>query len=177
MTRDIDFLELAKERYSVRVFSDKKVEAEKIDLILEAGRLAPTACNNQPQRILVLDSEESLNKLKSCTPYHFNAPLAIIICYDNTVSWKRRYDSKDSGDIDASIITSHMMLEITNLGLGSTWVGHFDPAAIKETFELPDNIIPVAILPIGYPGAESTPNMNHNKRLSKEETIFYNSFK
>lgn len=116
----MDLMNLFKERHSVRKFSDKKVEKEKIDAILEAGRLAPTAVNFQPQRICVLESDESLLKLKDCTRYHFDAPLAIIVCYDNTVSWKRSYDNKDMGEVDASIVATHMMLEVTNLGLGTT---------------------------------------------------------
>lgn len=173
---NIDFLELAKERYSVRKFNDKKVESENVELILEAARFAPTACNFQPQRILVLDEEASLNKLKNCTPYHFDAPLAFLICYDNTVNWKRRYDNKDAGDIDASIVTTHMMLEITNLGLGSTWVGSFDPKIVCQEFNLPDNFIPVALLPTGYPAVDAEPFPGHYKRLDKEQTVFYNSF-
>ncbi len=170
----MDFLKLVKERYSVRSFKDKKVEAEKINLILEAGRLAPTACNLQPQRIFVLNDEEALNKLRNCTPYHFNALLAILICYDNSVSWKRKYDSKDSGEIDASIVTTHMMLEIANIGLGTVWVGSFDSVAIKSAFELPDNIIPVALLPVGYPSEDSVPHPNHNIRLDENKIVFYN---
>lgn len=172
----MDFLNLAKERYSVRKFSNKKIEAEKTNLILEAGKLAPTACNFQPQRILVIEDEKGLNELKKCTPYHFDAPLAILICYDNTVSWKRKYDNKDSGDIDASIVTTHMMLEVANLGLGTTWVGHFDPELIKTAFKLPENIIPVALLPIGYPSEDYRPNPNHEKRYDFNKTVFYNSF-
>ena len=177
MTNKVDFLELAKERFSVRKFSNKKVESAKVDLILEAGRLAPTACNNQPQRVLVLDNEVSLDKLKDCTNYHFDAPLAMIICYDNEASWKRRYDNKDEGEIDACIVTCHMMLQVANLGLGSTWVGAFDPIAVRKLYELPENIIPVAILPVGYKSNDAVPNPLHNKRLRKDETVFYNSFK
>ena len=66
--------------------------------------------------MLVIENEESLSKLKECTPYHFNAPLAILICYDSSVSWKRHYDKKDMGDVDSSIVTTQMMLEIANLG-------------------------------------------------------------
>lgn len=177
MSKEIkDFLKLVEERYSVRKFDNKKVEQEKIDLILEAARVAPTACNFQPQRILVLDEEETLNKLKNCTPYHFDAPLAFLICYDNSVNWKRRYDNKDAGDIDASIVTTHMMLEITNLGLGSTWVGSFDPKAVIKEFNLPDNYVPVSLLPTGYPAADAEPFPGHFKRLDKEQTVFYNSF-
>ncbi|HIS35719.1 TPA: nitroreductase family protein [Candidatus Scatousia excrementigallinarum] len=167
----MDLMNLLKERYSVRNFSDKKVEKEKINAILDAGRLAPTAVNFQPQRILVLESEESLAKLKECTRYHFEAPLAFLICYDNTVSWKRAYDNKDMGEVDASIVATQMMLEITNLGLGTTWVGHFDPDAVIEKFELPENIIPVALFPIGYPANDSAPNPRHNERLEIAETV------
>lgn len=170
----MSFLELAKERYSVRKFSDKKIEKEKLEKIIEAAKLAPTACNLQPQRLLVLDNEESLNKLKQCTPYHFDAPLAIIICYDKTASWKRKYDGHDSGEIDASIVTTQMMLEITELGLGTTWVGSYNPELLKESFNIPDNYISVAILPIGYPDAE--PYSGHFSRYELNKTVFYNSF-
>lgn len=168
----MELLKLAKDRYSVRKFCDKKVEKEKLDLILEVGRVAPTAVNYQPQRIFVLDTDEALSKLKACTTYHFHAPLALLICYDKTVSWKRSYDGKDMGEVDVSIVATHMMLEVTNLGLGSTWVGHFDPQKIEEVFELPENIIPVALLPIGYPDETSVPHPNHNKRFDIGVTVF-----
>lgn len=174
MVKNIDLLGLLKERYSVRKFSDKKVEDEKLNLILEAARVAPTACNLQPQRLLVLDSEENLAKLKECTPYHFDAPLAILVCYDKTVSWKRKYDGYDGGTIDASIVTTQMMLEIANLGLGTTWVGHFDPVKMVEKFELPENILPIALLPIGYPAEDAQPSPVHDKRLDLGQTVFYN---
>ncbi len=167
----MDLMNLFKERHSVRKFSDKKVEKDKIDAILEAGRLAPTAVNFQPQRIYVLESDESLLKLKDCTRYHFDAPVALLVCYDNTISWKRAYDNKDMGEVDASIVSAHMMLEVTNLGLGTTWVGHFDPKAVIEKFNLPENIIPVALFPIGYPAEDSAPNPRHCERLNLNETV------
>lgn len=172
----MDFLALAKDRYSVRKFTDKKVEKEKIDSILEVARLAPTACNLQPERLLVLDTEGSLNKLKECTPFHFDAPFAIIVCYDKNECWKRKYDGKESGEVDASIVATHMMLEIANLGLGSTWVGSFNPQKLIEMFNIPENIIPVAVLPIGYPAEDSTPYPGHEASLSKDKIVFYNSF-
>jgi nitroreductase len=173
----MNFLQLAKDRYSVRKFSDKKVEREKLDLILEAGRVAPTAVNYQPQRILVIENEDSLTKLKICTPYHFNAPLALLVCYDSTVSWKRKYDNEDMGVVDASIITTHIMFQAHELGLGTTWVGHFNPDIIKETFELPEYIVPVALLPIGYPRSDSAPHPQlHSNRHDIKDTVFFNSF-
>ena len=172
----MSFLDLVKKRYSVRSFDTKKVEQEKVDLILQSARFAPTACNKQPQRILVLDEKESLNKLKNCTPYHFNAPLAFVICYDENSSWVRQYDGQNEGKIDASIVTTQMMLEITELGLGTTWVGSFNPEEVKKVFSLPEKYEPVAILPIGYPAEDAEPNVAHEDRLELGKTVFYNKF-
>ncbi|APQ96055.1 nitroreductase family protein [Clostridium botulinum] len=172
----MNFLQLAKERYSVRKFRDKKVEREKLDLILEAGRVAPTAVNYQPQRILVIENEESLAELKSCTPYHFNAPLALLVCYDSSVSGKRHSDNVEMGPVDASIVTTQMMLQAHALGLGTTWVGHFDADIIKKTFELPEYLVPVALLSIGYPNSNSVPHQFHNKRYDINHTVFFNTF-
>ena len=90
----MDFLELAKSRYSCRSFLDKEVENEKVLKILEAGRVAPTAVNYQPQRILVLQEKEELEKLSECTRYGWNAPLIMIVCYDKNISWKRKFDNR-----------------------------------------------------------------------------------
>ncbi len=172
----MDFLDLAKERYSVRKFTDKKVEKEKLDKILEAGRVAPTAVNFQPQRVLVIDDTKALEKLKSATPYHFNAPLAVLVCYDTSASWKRSYDNMDHGSVDASIVSTFMSLKIHSLGLGTTIVAHFDPKIISEVFELPEYLVPVILLPIGYPSDESTPHPFHSAILDEKDTVFYNTF-
>lgn len=172
----MEFIKLAAERYSLRKFSNKPIEKEKLDLVLKSAQLAPTACNNQPQRILVIESEAALEKLRNCTRYHFNAPLVFLVCYDSTSSWVRSFDGKNSGDIDASIVTTQMMLQATDIGLGTTWVGHFDPELIIKTFELPKNIIPVALLPMGYAAEDATKNPLHSQRLPIEKTVFYNNF-
>lgn len=173
----MDFLELAKERYSLRRFSKTPVEPEKLQKILEAGRLAPTACNNQPQRILVLESEDALGRLKKCTPCHFDAPAALLVCYNKEESWKRGFDGKEFGDIDASIVGAHMMLEAASLGLGTTWVGYFDPDAVRREFGLPAEIVPSALFPLGYPAQGAGPNpAQHFSRRPQEETVFYDRF-
>ena len=171
----MEFIKLAEKRYSLRKFSDKPIEKEKIDLVLKAGQLAPTACNFQPQRIIVLDNEESLEKIKRCTKYHFNAPMVLLICYDNSVSWKRN-DGKDSGDIDASIVATQMMLQATELDLGTTWVGYFDAVQTAKEFSLPNNIVPVVMFPIGYPAEDAIKSNNHSQRLELEKTVFYNKY-
>ncbi len=172
----MDFLQLANQRYSVRKFKTDKIEKEKLDLILEAGRIAPTAANFQPQRILVLDSIENLTKLKVCTPYHFDAPLALLICYDYETCWKHQQNGKVGGDVDASIVTTHMMLEAASLGIGSTWVAAFDHDKIRELFNLPGYLVPVALLPLGYPASDASPHSVHYKRYDMSHTVFYNSF-
>ena len=151
----MDFLELATKRYSVRNYTSQKVEPEKINKILEAAHAAPTAANLQPVKLLVVQTEDNLKKLeKSANIYH--APLAIVACSDASVAWTRPYDGKQTTDIDASIMTDHMMLEATDLGLGTVWIGIFKPDVIKEEFHLPEQLEPISILAIGY--AEHTPS-------------------
>lgn len=167
----MEFLKLAEERCSIRSFSPTPVEQEKLDAVLKAGRLAPTACNNQPQRILVLKSPEAMEKLKKCTPCDFGAPCALIVCYDTAKCWVRPFDSKSHGDIDASIVCTQMMLEATEQGLGSTWVCYFDPAAVVREFQLPESIIPSSILPLGYAAQDAKPAHLHYERQPLEATV------
>ncbi|MDR1534421.1 MAG: nitroreductase family protein [Planctomycetota bacterium] len=172
----MDFAKLAEERYSVRKFSGRPVEREKLDLVLQAGLNAPTACNNQPQRILILDGADDLEKLGECTPYTFGAPTALLICFDESKSWVRPFDQAKSGLIDASIVTTQMMLQAADLGLGTTWVGYFEPVKIKAAFGLPDAFVPAAILPLGYPAADAAKNPLHFKKLPPEEVVFRHDF-
>ena len=102
------FLELAKTRYSVRTFKSQPIEPEKLAQILEVGRVAPTACNNQPQRIKVITDPADLAKADECTPCRFNAPALLLVCYDRTACWERKFDGADSGEVDASIVTTHL---------------------------------------------------------------------
>jgi len=172
----MEFKLLIKERFSVRSFEQKAVEDSLVLEILKAGQAAPTACNNQPQKILVIQGEEALNKLKECTACHFNAPLAFLICYDEKEQWNRSFDSYESGMTDAAIVTTHMMLRAADLGLGSTWVAYFDPAKIRNNFALPAHYVPTALLPAGYPAADAVPNSNHTDRKELSETVCYNKF-
>ena len=175
MHDNIDFLRLAADRYSVRKFAEKPVEQEKLDKVLEAGHLAPTAVNYQPQRILVMNDEEALTKLQTCTRYHFNAPAALLVSYNKNECWKRAYDGKISGEIDASIVTTHMMLEAAAIGLGTTWVMYFDPGILRKEFSIPDELEPVALLILGYPADDAKPSAKHTEFRSPEEIISYNS--
>lgn len=161
--------EIAKKRFSVRSFSDKEVEEEKIEALLDIARIAPTAANRQPVRIAVV---RDADKLSSCTKYTFHAPLMLVVCYDRAASWKRKkYDGHDAGEIDASIAATHIMLEAADLGLGTTWVGYFDPDAVREQLALPEDIIPVALLPTGYPSEGLEPISQHTDRKSLKEIV------
>jgi Nitroreductase len=166
------FIDLAKDRYSVRKFSAKPVEKEKLDQILQAGQIAPTAGNTQPQRILVVEDEEAREKIKKCTPCHFNAPVVLIVCYDNTVSFSGK--AFNLGIVDASIVATHLMLEVADIGLGATWVENFEPDALVKEFSLPENLVPVALLPLGYPAEDAKPAERHTSRKPLDETVFYN---
>lgn len=102
--------------------------------------------------------------------------MAIIVCYDNQVSWKREYDDADLGTVDASIVGSHIMFQVADMGLGTTWIAHFDPAKVRTAYNLPDTIVPVAIFPIGYPHPDCVPAPGHTKRSDVSELTIYNSF-
>lgn len=167
----MDFLSLAKRRYSVRSYLPRSVEPEKLARILEAARVAPTAANRQPVRLLVLQSRESLEKLeKAADIYH--APLAILVCANRNRAWVRPFDRKQSGDIDAAILTDHMMLQATELGLGSVWVCYFKPDIIRREFALPEELEPVNILALGYAGgAAPVPDRHDRERLPMEQLV------
>ena len=165
------FSELAKTRFSVRGFNSRPIEEEKLAAILERGRIAPTACNNQPQRIKVITGG-ALEKLDRCSPCRFGAPTVLLVCYDRNVSAKRdNIDGKELGDIDASIVTTHLMFTATELGLGSCWVAHFDPVKLKEEFALQEHIIPVALLPVGYAQEGVKPAGRHTMKNRLEKIL------
>lgn len=172
----MDFLEFARDRYSVRKFESRHLEKEIIDKILECGHIAPTGCNYQPQRILVLNSDEAIEKLKKCTKCHFDAPTAMLICYNKDESWVRKYDGALSAPVDAGIVTTHLMLMAHSLGVGSCWVMHFDPFAVRLEFNIPENIEPLALLVMGYPHKESRPLELHSKVRPIDEVVFYDTF-
>lgn len=172
----MDFIELAKERFSCRKFKTDTVEQEKIDLILEAGYVAPTAVNRQPQKILVLTDENKLALLKECTKYDFDAPLCFIVCTDSDKAYSRGYDGKNSAEIDASIVTTHMMMEAQDLGLGTTWVMAFNPEKARELFNVPKELEIVAMLPTGYPADDAVISPLHTKYRDAKEIVSYNEF-
>ncbi len=169
------FMELAKNRYSERFYSPRPIENEKLDRILEAGRLAPTACNYQPQRFYLIRSDGAKAKLRNVTHFHFNAPAVILVCYNRDEAWKnprdRFYDDYCSGEQDASIAAAMMMFEAEEQGIHTVWVRGFDSRSVAETFGLPENIVPVMMLPMGYPREDAKPSEWHFIRKPLSEFV------
>ncbi|HBS92221.1 MAG TPA: nitroreductase [Erysipelotrichaceae bacterium] len=167
------FIDLAKLRCSTRSFTKQSISNEDLMLILEAGRIAPTTANTQSHRVLVIDDEEGLRLLSDAAQI-YGAPCALVISVDHAASWKRAFDSYDSGDIDATVVMTHMMLQASELGLGNVWVGYFKPERIKELFKLPESWVPVHILCIGYANVPLKDPQRHQKqRLPLSKTVFY----
>ncbi len=166
------FLELAKARYSVRSFQDKPLEDEIMNRILEAGHVAPTACNNQPQKIYIVRSEDARKKLASVCRYTFDAPVILVVCYDRTLDWKNRLQpGYESGETDAAIVCTHMMLEAAELGIGSCWVGCFNADQVAEVLGLPEHVTVSALLPIGYPADDAKPAPLHSQYRDLNDII------
>lgn len=170
---DRNFLSLASERFSVRSFSDKPVESEKVETILKAAQIAPTACNRQPQRIYVLRTPDALDKLQKCKYSHFGETLAFLVCYDKTECWKREADGKESGETDAAIVATHMMLAAWDVGIGSTWIMHFIPEAVRNEFRLSENVIPKCILVMGYPSEKAVPSVMHGSSKELSDMVVF----
>ncbi|MDR1937104.1 MAG: nitroreductase family protein [Tannerellaceae bacterium] len=146
-------LELIRKRCSIRQYSSTPVEEDKIEYLLEAARLAPSACNNQPWYFLVVTEEEGRRKLYECYPREWvkPVPLFIVVCGDHSQSWKRPADGKDHLDVDAGIVTEHICLAAAEIELGTCIICHFDVSRLHAAFHLPGQVEPVAIISTGYP--------------------------
>jgi len=168
------FLELAKNRYSCRKYDPRPVEAHKLELVLQAGRIAPSAVNFQPWHFYVFQGSGQLERVRAV--YHRewfrSAPCVIVICGDHSQSWRRK-DGKDHCDIDAAITTDHMTLQATELGLATCWICNFDPAATRELLKLPEHMEPVVILSLGYPLDKVDPDRHGEKRKPLSEIVTY----
>ena len=171
----MSFERLVKSRYSVRKYDPRPIEREKLAKILEAGRLAPTAVNYQPQRILVVQSED-MEKMKGCSPCIYGAPVCMVVCYDKNASWKSR-SGREIGDVDGGIVMTQMMYQAEELGIGSLIVGIYKEPLLRERFAIPENLEIVALLMLGYATEDCEPHPEfHASRKPIDETVFYGSF-
>ena len=168
-----NFLQLAESRFSVRNYDTKPVEKEKIEKLLRVAQVAPTAANKQPQKIYIITKDEDREKLKTVTKYTFNAPMFFVVCVDKDKAWKHKTEDTNSVDIDGSIIATHILFEAYDLGLGSVYVRAFQTEELKKLFNIPENIKPVALLPLGYPKEDAEPSPSHFKKKSIDEMVEY----
>jgi nitroreductase len=168
----MNFDKLVSTRYSVRYCSQKKVEDEKLEKVLEAARQAPSAVNFQPFRIYVIKSEKMFSEICDC--YHRSwintAPLILAVVGLHDGAWKRSLDSKDYTDIDAAIAIDHMTLQAADLGLGTCWVCNFDAQKCSEVLKLKPNEEPIALIPLGYPVSDDIPV---KKRKGLDELVIW----
>lgn len=164
------FMDLAKKRYSVRKFSDKSLEQEKLDQLLAAGSIAPTAKNLQPQRIYVLQSKEALEKLDNLTHCRYGAGTVLLFTYNTEEDWKNPLEEGiHSGVQDVSIVATHIMLLAAELGLASCWCNYFSNSKLEKLFELPEMEKSVLIMPLGYASENAKPSPMHeaNKEIGQ----------
>ncbi len=166
----MDILEILENRYSVRDFAPTPVKKEDLDKILLSARLAPSAKNLEPHRIIVVKSEKALEKLRNATKNAYNAPVVLVVCVDYKEAWERR-DGWNSAETDAAIVCDHMMITAASLSLGSLWACAFDKDAVAKAIDLEENLTPISLLVIGYPSETSTPAERHAIRKDVKDTV------
>lgn len=167
----MNFLELVKQRYSVRNYESRAVEKEKLEYVMECVRMAPSAVNFQPWKFAVVTDEPRLSQLKKAYPREWmaNVPCLVVACVNHEESWHRPSDGKDHADIDIAIAVEHLCLAATEQGLGTCWVCNFEVPVCKEVLQLSANIEPAVLIPIGYATAQE---MSAKKRKSLKEILF-----
>ena len=168
----MNFSELVKTRYSVRSYKNTPIAEDALDMILEAGRVAPSAHNCQPQMVYVAKSAEARKKIASVCPCTFGAPMILAIGYDrDRQRMSKMNPGYGFGENDAAIVCTQMMLQATDLGIGTCWVGMFNREEIHSVLALPENVVITGLLLLGYPAEDAKPLSLHSKYRPREETI------
>ncbi|MBQ8055029.1 MAG: nitroreductase family protein [Lachnospiraceae bacterium] len=169
----MEFKEVVSKRYSCKKYSSRQVEAEKLEAILQAGRLAPTAKNLQEQHIYVIQSEEALAKIDAITPCRYGAPTVLAVAFDKNNVFTYPGGKRDSGMEDASIVATHMILAAADEGVDSCWVNYFDPDQAADKLGLPENEEVLMLMDLGYAADGAGPLANHGSRKALAETVTY----
>jgi len=167
----MDFNDILSHRYSCRSFSSRPVEQEKVDRILEAGRIAPTAVNKQPVHVWAVSGAGTLEAVKGVTRSNYGAPLLLVVGCRPAEAWVRRYDGKNGAEVDATIVATYLMLAAENDGLATLWVGSFDPALLRNLLPGTDGYDLVAMINVGYPSLDSMPSPMHSERKPLGELV------
>ena len=169
----MEFKKVISARYSCKKYSDKKVESEKLNAILEAGRLAPTAKNLQEQRVYVVQSESGLAAIDKVTPCRYGAPTVLVVAFDKNNVFTYPGEKRDSGVEDATIVATHMVLAAADEGVDSCWVNFFDPDKLAAELDLPENEEILMVMDLGYAAEGAGPLANHGSRKPLSETVSY----
>ena len=169
----MEFKEVIRNRYSCKKYSDRKVETEKLEAILEAGRYAPTAKNLQEQHIYVIQSPEMLAKIDAVTPCRYGAPTVVAVAFDKNNVFTYPGGKRDSGVEDASIVATHMILAAADEGVNSCWLNYFDPDQVAAQLGLPENEEILMLMDLGYAAEGAGPLPNHGSRKALAETVSY----
>ena len=167
----MEFNTLIQNRYSCRAFAPQAIEQEKVDRILEAGRIAPTAVNKQPVHVWAVTAPATLEAIRGVTRSNYGAPLLLIVGCRPADAWVRRYDGKNGAEVDASIVATYLMLAAENEGLATLWVGSFDPSLLKGILPGADGYELVAMINVGYPAEGSAPSAMHGTRIPMDEFV------
>ncbi len=162
----MDLYEVIRTRRSIRAYKRNSVEEDKLQRILDAAKLAPSAANRQPVHFIVVKNEEVKQKLKGAYSqrWFFTAPIIICACAITDKAWKRN-DGKEYVDVDVTIAMDHLILAAFAEGLGTCWIAAFKPDVVKEALNIPDNMEPLILTPLGYP--ETIPEPTYRKPLSE----------
>lgn len=169
----MEFTTVINDRFSCKGFNGNQISKEALQVILEAGKVAPTAKNLQPQHIYVIQSKDGLSKIDSLTPCRYNAPTVLMVAFDSNNVFTYPGGKRDSGIEDATIVATHMILAAYNAGVDSCWINFFDPDKCKEVFGLPDNEEVLMFLDLGFGKVGTKPLQNHDSRKDLEQTVSY----
>ena len=169
----MEFKEVIKNRYSCKKYGTKQVENEKLEAILNAGRLAPTAKNLQEQHVYVVQSKGALAKVDSVTPCRYGAPTVLVVAFDKNNVFTYPGGKRDSGVEDATIVATHMILAAADEDVDSCWINFFDPDKMAEALGLPENEEILMVMDLGYAAEGAGPLPNHGSRKELSETVSY----
>ena len=169
----MEFKKVVENRYSCKKYSGRQVEKEKLEAILNAGRLAPTAKNLQEQHIYVVQSAEALAKIDSVTPCRYGAPTVLVVAFDKNNVFTYPGGKRDSGVEDATIVATHMILAAADEGVDSCWINFLDPEKLAQVLGLPDNEEVLMVMDLGYAAEGAGPLPNHESRKDLSETVMH----
>lgn len=174
----MDFSQLIQARYSCRDYAERPVEEEKLQQVLEAARLAPTAANRQPFRIVVVRDAELRQQMSDVYMRHwfYSAPIILCLCGVQSEAWVRKKDHRHYTDVDVAIAMDHLILQAADLGLGTCWIADFDAEAVRRLLHLPRGLDPLLLTPLGYPGEDARREDGTKKRRPLEELVHWDRY-